>query len=191
MPRSENASRKIHLKAKQRSNKVLGMEHARHKEWLKMKSYVNKITNFIKKNNIRLERLVYDGEVSNSALSAAHVGCPISQIVKTVLFKDETSRVFAVILRGSEKVDRQKIKRMFSIKNLDILSGDEVLQFSGYPPGGVPPFGYKAIFLMNNGFKREETVYAGGGTTRSLIRIEAGEIEHVAKPHIMDVSMTP
>jgi prolyl-tRNA editing enzyme YbaK/EbsC (Cys-tRNA(Pro) deacylase) len=54
-----------------------------------------------------------------------------------------------------------------------------MLAKTGYPAGGTPPFGFDAIFLMDERVYEKPVVYGGGGSDRALIRIAPAEMQRV------------
>ena len=56
---------------------------------------------------------------------------------------------------------------------------DEMLERTGYPCGGTPPFGFEATFLIDPRVLEREIVYAGGGSESALIRLSPREMQRV------------
>lgn len=147
-----------------------------------------RLADFVRLHNVQLKKIDYQNPVSDSASSAKEAGVDLSKIIKTVVFKDEQGRVYAAIVRAEQGVDRKIIKKLYKIKDLRLIPRDEVVKEIGYPAGGVPPFGFLARFLLDAGLDSNEVVYAGGGSTRSLIKIKISEIERVTQPNKIKIS---
>jgi prolyl-tRNA editing enzyme YbaK/EbsC (Cys-tRNA(Pro) deacylase) len=57
-----------------------------------------------------------------------------------------------------------------------LANAEEILKGTGYPAGGVPSFGYDAIFLVDPRITELTYVYTGGGSPNSLIKISVLEL---------------
>ena len=147
-----------------------------------------KLLSYIKQHDLAVNYHTYTTAVDNSQEAAKQAGTNISNIIKTILFKDEHQRLYATILPGKCSVNRKPIKQTYSIKDLTLLSRSEVLQRTGYPAGGVPPFGFEATFLLDKSLELKKDVYAGGGDIHTLIYVSTQEIIRANNPHRMNLT---
>ena len=60
---------------------------------------------------------------------------------------------------------------------------ESVLRITGYPTGGVPPFGHvtRVPVLLDVAVQRWETIYGGGGDDRTLLRVAPPELARVTE----------
>ena len=65
---------------------------------------------------------------------------------------------------------------------------EEVLLNTGYICGGVPSFGYKARFLVDEKVLEKEVVYTGGGSENSLIKISVKELIRANNAKVAKIS---
>jgi len=63
------------------------------------------------------------------------------------------------------------------IERPDVATPEQALEKTGYPVGGTPPFGYEAIFLIDDKVMEKDVVYAGGGTPNALVKISTKELQ--------------
>ena len=58
---------------------------------------------------------------------------------------------------------------------------ETVLRLTGYPAGGVPPFGHATAVpaLLDAAVQRWEVIYGGGGDDHTLLRIAPAELARV------------
>jgi Cys-tRNA(Pro)/Cys-tRNA(Cys) deacylase len=147
----------------------------------------DKLEALLKKNNIVYERIIFEESVKDSKSSSTASNLELNKIVKTVLFKNKQKQVISVIIRSTEKVDKSKVKEALNSSKLELIQFDSVINYVNYPAGGVPPFGYNAVFVMDSDLKDEELVLVGGGTIYSLIKIRIKDIKKLSKPLIVDV----
>lgn len=135
-------------------------------------------------------------ETPSVALAAHAMGCREEQIVKSVLFliKDGVPHQAAlVITNGTAQIDYRKLATQLGVgrKRIRLASPEVVLALTGYPAGGVPPFGYPAplLTLVDRHVLTETMVYAGGGDERTLLQITPQELLRATGAHVVDVRL--
>ena len=66
-------------------------------------------------------------------------------------------------------------------KQIKLADAETVLRLTGYPAGGVPPFGHPAplLTLLDRAVLAWDAVYGGGGDDRTLLRVAPGELARV------------
>lgn len=133
-------------------------------------------------------------ETPTVPLAARAMGCAESQIIKSVVFlikEDATLRPTVVITNGTAPIDYRKLAALLGVgrKRLRLASADEVLAITGYPAGGVPPFGFSEPLetLVDAGVMDQPVVYGGGGDERTLLRIAPAELLRVTGGRVVDV----
>ena len=89
---------------------------------------------------------------------------------------DNNGRLIVAIVKGEDRASTKAVSRALSIERLRLASPDEILEMTGYLFGGTPSFGFDAIFLIDNKVMKEEMVYSGGGSDKSLVKISPEEI---------------
>jgi len=120
--------------------------------------------------------VVSQSEAAHTAEAAARIlGVPVSDIVKTLVLTDGAGRWVAAIVPGDRRLDRAKLAALVGARKLRFASGDEVLEHTGWPPGGVAPLGFAsevaAVVDASLATPADRTVIAGGGRPELLIRI--------------------
>ncbi|MEM4316347.1 MAG: YbaK/EbsC family protein, partial [Nitrososphaerota archaeon] len=122
-------------------------------------------------------------------VSAANsVGCSVSQIAKNVVLKG--SKPYLVILSGDRRVDLKRAS-MTAGEKLALMESSEVLEHTGFPVGGVPPFGHlKTIKTwVDRSVTRFGVIYTSGGSDSVLLKIEVSELLRFIKAPIVDISI--
>src|SRR5204862_7861928 len=66
---------------------------------------------------------------------------------------------------------------------------DEVLEHSGYPVGGVPPFNKISRILLDPIVQRNARSIAGGGDPDKVVELETRDILEFLNPIISDFSV--
>jgi prolyl-tRNA editing enzyme YbaK/EbsC (Cys-tRNA(Pro) deacylase) len=159
-----------------------------------MKEYEEKFNNYIKENKVKAEQIFFTelvDHVENVLNTIKEKDIDFNDIVKTVVFIDldkklEYGNGVMALVSASSRVDKDKLKKICKSK-IKISSPDEVLILTGYPAGGVPPFGFKGRFYLDKFLLNKDIVYAGGGSIRTLVKTSIKEILKSNKAEIVDI----
>ena len=76
--------------------------------------------------------------------AAGAVGCDLSQIVKSLVF-DCDGRAVLVMVPGDRRADKAKVAEAVGAEKARVAGAELVVKATGYPPGGVAPFGLRAV----------------------------------------------
>ena len=122
----------------------------------------------------RLRELGLEAEVQELADStrtaqeaADAVGVEVGQIVKSLVFVDETGPVLC-LCAGDRRVDTDKLGQ-----NARQAKGNEVREATGFAIGGVPPIGHDQPVrtVIDASLRRFETVWCAGGTPHAVFPV--------------------
>jgi prolyl-tRNA editing enzyme YbaK/EbsC (Cys-tRNA(Pro) deacylase) len=140
------------------------------------------LTRYIADHGIAAELVVPPVETPTVAAAAAALGVEPAQVIKSLLFLVRDEPVL-VIASGTALVDRRVLAERFGVgkKQVRLADAETVLRLTGYPVGGVPPFGYPAPIptLLDQAVLAWNVIYGGGGDERTLLRIAPGELARV------------
>jgi len=158
------------------------------------KQYEEKLFKHIKENNIKAEQIFFEELVDhkeNVLKTIKEKEINFKDIVKTIVFIDlnkelEYGNSVIGIVSSEARVNKEKLRKMSNSK-VKIASADQVLILTSYPAGGVPPFGFKARFYLDETLKNKNIVYAGGGSIRTLIKTSINEILKANKAEIVNI----
>ena len=122
--------------------------------------------------------------------AAQAVGTDSGEIVKSILFLVGDEPVLAITC-GPDHVDRRSLAGLYGVgrKKVKLAEPERVLRETGYPVGGMPPFGHRKALptLLDRRVLDKKTVFAGGGSDRTLIRISPDEILRAAGAKVIDL----
>ena len=145
---------------------------------------------FIHELGLRAELLALPVETPTVDAAAEAVGTSPERIIKSVLFMVDDQPVLA-ITSGTNRIDRRNIAKRFGVgrKRVRLADENQVLTETGYPIGAVPPFGHPEPLLtfIDPGVLEHNVVYAGGGASDHLIRVEAAEILSVSRGEVLEL----
>ena len=108
--------------------------------------------------------------------------------VKNICLMSESLGLIVAIVKGENRVSTKKVAKILEIARPETASIDEILQFTGYPIGGVPSFGYEAVILIDEKVMEKDFVYTGGGTANSLVKISTLELLRASGGRIVNIS---
>ncbi|MBS3062822.1 MAG: YbaK/EbsC family protein [Candidatus Diapherotrites archaeon] len=118
-------------------------------------------------------------------------GCPLKQVLKTLVFIGEAWPVLAVI-PGDKRVDVEKLKEAAGQRYLRMASAQEVQQATGYPVGGVTPLGVegKAIKVLDPQALTGDKVNIGSGKAEIGIELKSADLKKVWEGKIASITRT-
>src|ERR687896_1510205 len=100
------------------------------------------------------------------AEAAEAVGCKEGEIAKSVVFVADGDPVVC-IASGSHRVDPDKLADALDAAEVRQASPEEVRAATGFPIGGVPPFGHGLPVVLDEALLDYATVWAAGGDGNS------------------------
>lgn len=153
------------------------------------------VERYITANGIEATLLSPEGETPTVPAAAEVLGCTPDQVIKSLLFLVKWNggerEPALIITAGTNRVDYRALADTFEVsrKEVRMASFDEVLEITGYPAGGVPPFGHRDSLptYVDRSVLENEIVFGGGGDDGTMLRIGVEELLHVTDATIVDV----
>jgi Cys-tRNA(Pro) deacylase len=123
-----------------------------------------------------------------AADAAAAIGVTVGQIVKSLVFGVDSEIVMALV-SGSNQLDEKKLAAAAGGSKCSRVDADAVREATGYPIGGVPPFGHSTqlrVFVDPDLLKYDE-VWAAAGTWNDNFGAAPADIVRVAGGVVIDL----
>lgn len=123
-----------------------------------------------------------------AADAAAAIGVHVGQIVKSLIFAVDGEVVLAYV-SGSNQLDEKKLANAAGGAKCARVDADTVYQTTGFPIGGVPPFGHKTklrIFIDPDLLQHDE-VWAAAGTWHDVFAIEPHRLVEASEGLVSDL----
>lgn len=117
-------------------------------------------------------------EGTRTAVDAARaVGCEVDQIVKSLVFVAGESPVVALV-SGANRVDVAKLGEMVGADGVRRADGDEARAATGFPIGGIPPFGHTRPLsvLVDRDLLAHDRVWAAAGLPDAVFSIRPDDL---------------
>jgi len=123
-----------------------------------------------------------------AADAATAIGVTVGQIVKSLVFGVDNEIVMALV-SGSNQLDEKKLALAAGGAKCARVDADAVREATGYPIGGVPPFGHSTqlrVFVDPDLLQYDE-VWAAAGTWNDNFGAAPADIVRVAGGVVTDL----
>lgn len=123
-------------------------------------------------------------EGTKTAQDAANaIGCPVSAIVKSLVFVVGEEPVVALV-PGDLRLDLAKLSTAAGGGEARRASLEEVREATGFAAGGTPPFGHtRALRVFADPvLERNDPVWAAAGTPTTVFPIALADLDRLANP---------
>ena len=136
----------------------------------------------------RLEELFRDSATAEDAADA--IGCTLSQMVKSLVLVCDDRPVVALV-PGDRKADTGKIAHLTGARRAAVASAAQVVEATGFPPGGVAPFPLPRVsaVLIDRGLLRHRVVWAGAGSGRHVVGLPPTDLVRLTRGRVEDLSL--
>jgi prolyl-tRNA editing enzyme YbaK/EbsC (Cys-tRNA(Pro) deacylase) len=120
--------------------------------------------------------------------AATAVGVEVGQIVKSLLFADESGTTVLVLAAGDNRVDEKKVAALVGEK-VRMADPEVVRTRTGFAIGGVPPVAHAepSPVLVDETFRRFGEVWAAAGTPLTVFPLSPAELLEVTDGREADV----
>jgi Cys-tRNA(Pro) deacylase len=124
-----------------------------------------------------------------AADAAAAIGVHVGQIVKSLIFAVDGEVVLAYV-SGANKLDEKKLAAAASGAKCARVDADAVREATGFPIGGVPPFGHTTplqVFIDPDLLQYDE-VWAAAGTWTDVFGIAPQQLVDASGGTVIDLA---
>jgi prolyl-tRNA editing enzyme YbaK/EbsC (Cys-tRNA(Pro) deacylase) len=109
------------------------------------------------------------------------------KIVKSIVMVDSNGNPVLALIPAKSMVSHRKLKKFLDVRDVRLATHDEVLRFSGYPAGGVPPFNNIKRVIADPQILKNETIVVGGGDVDKLLEVVTKDVIDVSNAQIVDI----
>jgi prolyl-tRNA editing enzyme YbaK/EbsC (Cys-tRNA(Pro) deacylase) len=125
----------------------------------------------------------------SAAEAAAAIGCDISQIVKSLVFRSVAhDEPVLVLASGADRVDEARLAEI--VGPVERATANFVRARTGFAIGGVPPVGHaeRIDTYLDEHLLDHDVVWAAAGTPRAVFPIEPRELLQLASAKVVAVA---
>jgi Cys-tRNA(Pro) deacylase len=149
---------------------------------------VVRVTAAAKERGLEISTRRFPEGTKTAADAAAAIGVTVGQIVKSLVFGVDNEIVMALV-SGSNQLDEKKLALAAGGSKCARVDADAVREATGYPIGGVPPFGHSTqlrVFVDPDLLQYDE-VWAAAGTWNDNFGAAPADIVRVAGGVVTDL----
>jgi Cys-tRNA(Pro) deacylase len=149
---------------------------------------VVRVTAAAKERGLEISTRRFPEGTKTAADAAAAIGVTVGQIVKSLVFGVDNEIVMALV-SGSNQLDEKKLALAAGGTKCARVDADAVREATGYPIGGVPPFGHATqlrVFVDPDLLQYDE-VWAAAGTWNDNFGAAPADIVRVAGGVVTDL----
>jgi len=149
---------------------------------------VVRVTAAAKERGLEISTRRFPEGTKTAADAAAAIGVTVGQIVKSLVFGVDNEIVMALV-SGSNQLDEKKLALAAGGAKCARVDADAVREATGYPIGGVPPFGHSTqlrVFVDPDLLQYDE-VWAAAGTWNDNFGANPNDIVRVAGGVVTDL----
>ena len=125
-----------------------------------------------------------------AADAALAIGVDLGQIVKSLVFCVDGEVVIALV-SGDNRLDEAKLARCAGGEEAWREDADTVREATGFPVGGVPPFGHREALrvFVDEDLLGYDELWASAGTTHHNFSITPGTLLRVTGGTVCDLAV--
>jgi Cys-tRNA(Pro) deacylase len=127
-----------------------------------------------------------------TAASAAALSVDEHEVVKTLIFEDESRSPLCVLMHGDREVSAKNLARFLGVKQVAPCAPEVADRHSGYQVGGTSPFGLrrKMPIYMERSISELPRMFINGGARGFLVEISPADAVRALAPTLVDVATT-
>ena len=149
---------------------------------------VSRVVSAAKERGLEIDTKRFPEGTKTAADAAAAIGVTVGQIVKSLVFGVDGEIVMALV-SGSNQLDEKKLALAAGGAKCARVDADAVREATGFPIGGVPPFGHSTqlrVFVDPDLLQYDE-VWAAAGTWNDNFGAAPADIVRVAGGVVTDL----
>ena len=149
---------------------------------------VSRVVSAAKERGLEINTKRFPEGTKTAADAAAAIGVTVGQIVKSLVFGVDGEIVMALV-SGSNQLDEKKLALAAGGAKCARVDADAVREATGFPIGGVPPFGHSTqlrVFVDPDLLQYDE-VWAAAGTWNDNFGAAPADIVRVTGGVVTDL----
>ena len=149
---------------------------------------VDKVVAAAAERGLTIEPRRFPEGTKTAADAAAAIGCAVGQIVKSLIFAVDGEVVLAYV-SGANRLDERKLAAAAGGAKCSRVDADVVREATGFPIGGVPPFGHAThlrVFIDPDLLTYDE-IWAAAGTWNDVFGIEPHRLVDASDGLVVDL----
>lgn len=144
---------------------------------------------YCKKIGITPKVVEFEIQTRTAQEAATALGCDLNQIGKSIMFNNKTKgKPLLIVVAGGNRVNEKQIEEELGWE-IEKMEANEVLKITGFPIGGVAPFGHKEAVetLIENKLFDYENIWVAAGKVNAVFKITPQELARITKAEIISL----
>lgn len=130
------------------------------------------------------------GSTRTAQDAATSIGCSVSQIVKSLIFKTkDTHKPVLILASGPNRVNEKTIESYVGEKIIK-ADADFTREITGFAIGGIPPIGHKQtidLIFIDQDLLNFESVWAAAGTPNAVFELSSNYLLEMTNGKVVGV----
>ena len=149
---------------------------------------VERVASFLRATGAEARIEEFATETPTAEAAADAVGCTLGQIVQSLVFVCDGTPVVALV-PGDRRADSSKVARLAGARRAAIAKPAEVVESTGFEPGGVAPFPLERVpvVLVERTLVRHPILWAGAGSDRHMVALSPRELVRLTRGRLDDL----
>ena len=143
--------------------------------------YEEKLKQYLLENSVGAQQYIFPNSCHTVEEAATCANATAEDFVKSICMINCSGDLIVAIVKGEDRASTSRVAKALNIETPRIATPEEILEKTGYICGGVPAFGYEAIFLVDPKVMEKEFIYTGGGSPYSLTKISTVILQQINK----------
>ena len=130
-------------------------------------------------------------EHGGTAHSAAELGLPEHEVIKTLVMQTDEGKPLLVLMHGDRKVSTKALARHLGVKTVEPCPPEVATRHTGYLVGGTSPFGTRKPMpvYMEASIADLPEIAINGGKRGFLVSIATADLVRVLTPELVQVAI--
>jgi Cys-tRNA(Pro) deacylase len=154
-----------------------------------LKKSAERVQTALNEFGLELSVMEFSDSTRTAQDAATAIGCEVSQIAKSLIFKGKTSqKPILIVASGTNRINEKAIKQYVGEK-LEKADADFVLEHTGFAIGGIPPIGHKNSIttFIDEDLMQYEEIWAAAGTPNAVFKLTPKTLSEITSGNIVCV----
>ena len=141
-----------------------------------------------RRQGIAIDPYHFPDGTKTAAEAASAIGVDVGQIVKSLIFAVDGEVVLAYV-SGRNQLDEAKLAAAAGGERCSRVDADTVRSVTGFPIGGVPPFGHATVLavFVDPDLLGYDEVWAAAGTWNDVFAIAPDQLVSASGGTVVDL----
>ena len=152
-------------------------------------SSIERVRAALSDSGLALEAVELDASTRTAPEAANAIGCTVSQIVKSLVFRGkETGKAILVLASGTNRVDERQMAAIAG-EALGRADADFVRAETGFAIGGVAPVGHikPVTTFIDRDLQQYEAIWAAAGKPNAVFRLTPDDLVALTQGAIVQI----